>query len=72
MNYLYNAPHRDHFHLDDGTNVGFQAGSQSRVKFLQGALVYVLGISVGSSGIDGDYGRNTKAAVRQAFTHLHL
>lgn len=72
LNYLYNAPHRDHFHLDDGTSVGFQAGLQSKVKFLQGALVYVLGISVGSSGIDGDYGRNTKAAVRQAFSQLGI
>ena len=34
LNYLYNAPHRDHFHIDDGTSVGFQSGSKSRVLFL--------------------------------------
>ncbi|MEQ9486045.1 cell wall hydrolase [Coleofasciculus sp. F4-SAH-05] len=72
LNYLYDAAHRDHFHLDDGTSVGFKSVFKSRVLFLQGALVHVFGISVGSSGIDGKYGRDTKSALQQALSHLSI
>lgn len=72
LDYLYNADHRDHFHIDDGSTVGFRGSSTSVVSFLQASLVYVLDISVGASGIDGDYGSNTKAAVRQALSRLGI
>src|SRR5206468_11823507 len=41
LDYNYDIDHRDHLHLDDGTAIGFQPGSSSRVKFLQGALTHV-------------------------------
>jgi peptidoglycan hydrolase-like protein with peptidoglycan-binding domain len=72
LDYLYNADHRDHFHVDDGTGVGFRASAKSVVYFLQAALVYVFNLSVGASGIDGVYGSDTKAAVRQALSRLGI
>ena len=72
LDYLYNADHRDHFHVDDGSEVGFRGSSTSIVSFVQAALVYVFDLSVGASGIDGDYGSNTKAAVRQALSGLGI
>ena len=72
LDYLYNAPHRDHFHIDDGSSVGFNSSFRSTVSFLQGTLVYVFGISVGASGIDGLWGRNTRAALNQALSRLGI
>jgi peptidoglycan hydrolase-like protein with peptidoglycan-binding domain len=72
LDYNYNADHRDHFHVDDEYSVGFRSSSLSLVKFLQAALVHVFGLSVGTTGIDGDYGNNTKTAVRQALSRLGI
>jgi len=72
LDYNYNAEHRDHFHVDDGSPVGFRPGALSLVKSLQATLVYVFGLSVGKTGIDGDYGNSTKAAVSKALARLEI
>ena len=63
LNYLYNAAHRDHLHIDDGTEVAFYSSSQSRTFFLQAALTHVFDIPV---IIDGIYGNQTEAATKEA------
>ena len=79
LNYLYNADHRDHFHIDDSRSVNFSADSQSTVYFLQGALVHVMGISVGQSenildpdDIDGTWGDNTNRGVVRALSEFGI
>ena len=72
LDYLYNQPHWDHFHIDDGTPINFNTSSRSKVLFLQGALVYIFGLSVGSTGIDGRWGNNTKNAVNKALSKLGI
>jgi Extensin-like protein C-terminus len=69
LDYHYNADHRDHFHLDDGTAVDFQASSPSRVKFLQGALTYVHGWPL---TVDGAYGPQTQEAVATVLHELGI
>jgi hypothetical protein len=69
LNYLYNADHHDHLHVDDGSEVGFVKSSTSRVFFVQAALTHVLGVTV---GIDGAYGPETEGGIRTAFTRLGL
>jgi hypothetical protein len=60
LDYHFNADHRDHFHVDDGTGVGFRSGSRSTVLFVQAALneFYTAGLAV-----DGVYGPRTRAAL---------
>lgn len=72
LDYNFNADHRDHFHLDDSRKLEFDSGARSKVVFLQGALVHVLGLDIGSSGIDGDYGTNTQKALNTALTKLGI
>jgi hypothetical protein len=72
LDYEFNADHRDHFHLDDSREVDFAPGATSKVVFLQGALVHVMGLSVGPSGIDGDFGPATQSAVNSALTQLGI
>lgn len=69
LNYEYNASHRDHFHVDDGTAVGFSSESRSRVLFLQMVLTHVFAIPV---GIDGVIGRETNDATRELLVQLGL
>lgn len=72
LDYLYNSDHWDHFHLDDGVSTDFDTSARSKVLFLQGALVFVFGLSVGSTGIDGQWGDNTKNALSQALSQLGI
>ncbi|MEG4023821.1 glycoside hydrolase family 75 protein [Microcoleus sp. S13C4] len=78
LNYLFNTDHRDHFHIDDSSPVGFDSGARNKVTFVQGALVHVMGISIGSGNlpdpddIDGDYGPNTDRGVSQALSALSI
>jgi hypothetical protein len=60
LDHNFNQAHADHFHLDDGTGVGFRAGSRSLVLFVQAALnaFYAAGLR-----IDGAYGPRTRAAL---------
>jgi len=60
LDFNYNAEHRDHFHVDDGTGVGFRKGSRSTVLFVQAALnqFYTANLAV-----DGVFGPKTRAAL---------
>lgn len=69
LNYEYNAAHHDHWHLDAGTKPGFDSGSRSRVLFLQMALRKLFGQSV---RVDGQFGDETRKAVRAVFAALGL
>lgn len=67
LNYLYNIDHRDHLHIDDGTEVAFYSYSRSRVLFLQAALTHVFDIPV---YIDGIYGNQTETAAKEALERI--
>lgn len=69
LNHLYNADHRDHLHLDDGTEVGFSASSRSRVLFVQAAIVHVFDVAI---DIDGVFGDQTEGAIRTVFQRLGI
>lgn len=72
LDYLYNSDHHDHFHIDDGVSIDFDTSARSKILFLQGALVFVFGLSVGATGIDGQWGDNTKNALNQALSKLGI
>jgi len=46
LNYFYNPAHRDHFHFDDGSPVGFTASSPSRTLFVRACLRYLWNVPV--------------------------
>ncbi|MEM1059168.1 MAG: hypothetical protein AAGK14_07955 [Verrucomicrobiota bacterium] len=69
LQYLYNAAHRDHFHVDDGTPVAWRSGSRSRVLYLQSALTHLHAAPV---AIDGLHGPETAAATRTVLRRLGL
>lgn len=56
--------------LDTGLILRGQTGA--RVKRLQALLIYFHGISCGPDGVDGDFGSNTEAAVREFQTRAGL
>jgi hypothetical protein len=62
LDYEYNAPHRDHFHVDDSQNLGFSKQSRSKVRSLQGMLNHVWGKNVDE---DGEWGDQTAGAVSE-------
>lgn len=75
LNFHYNSSHEDHWHVDTGSSPGFSTGSDSRVKFLQMALGKLFdrrGPDGRELAVDGDYGRNTRAAARQVLLELGL
>jgi hypothetical protein len=63
LGWHYNEAHRDHWHIDDGSPVGWGPRSRSRVTYLQAALVHVWGQSV---AIDGVWGPRSEAAAQAA------
>ena len=69
LNYKYNAAHKDHFHIDDLSEVSFNTGSRSRVLFLQMAITHVFGHPI---DIDGQYGPETRGAARLLLGRLGL
>jgi hypothetical protein len=69
LGYEYNAPHRDHFHVDDLTEPSFRTTSKARVLFLQMALTHVFERPV---GIDGAIGPRTDSAARGLLIELGL
>ena len=69
LDYLYNAAHRDHFHVDDAEEVGFREGSESTVGFLQATLRHVHGLRV---GINGTWGPGTREATRRALRSMGI
>lgn len=69
LNYLYNAAHHDHLHLDLGVPVGFSTASRSRVLYLQAGLTHVHDRPV---LIDGIWGSQTSGAVKAVLQALGL
>ena len=69
LNYEYNSAHRDHFHIDDLSEVRFSVGSKSRVLFLQMVISHVFGNPI---GIDGQFGQETGDAARDLLMSLGL
>lgn len=60
LDFHYNAAHHDHFHLDDGTGVGFRRSSRSLVLFAQQTLNTFHGAGL---AVDGVYGPKTRGAL---------
>jgi hypothetical protein len=60
LDWHYNQAHHDHFHVDDGTGVGFRSGSRSTVLFVQAALNE---FHTANLAVDGVYGPKTRAAL---------
>ena len=56
LNYLYNAAHHDHFHVDRGGRLGF-GHSFTKTNFIQAMSRYVFDLPV---TIDGDWGSETE------------
>lgn len=69
LNYNYNKAHHDHLHIDDGTAIGFNADSRSKVLYVQAALTHVLELQV---AIDGVYGSETKGAISKALERMNV
>ncbi len=69
LQYHYDRAHEDHFHLDDGTPVGWNRRSRSRVLYLQAALTHLHGAPV---EIDGIYGQETARTTQRILRELGL
>ena len=63
LDYLYNAAHRDHYHFDDGSRVGFRSSSRSMVLYAQAALNAFEGAGL---AIDGIWGPLTRGALKRS------
>lgn len=68
LNYDFNAAHRDHFHIDD-VAPGFRQNSKTATFFVQNALSFVLGQSVGRDGV---FGPQTARAVERALDDMDV
>jgi hypothetical protein len=66
--YNYNQAHRDHFHIDDGTGVGFRT-VRTVTLFVQGVCYYILGKRF-RGNVDGDYGSATRTVLDEACSEL--
>ena len=63
LGYAYNRAHRDHWHVDDGSPVGWYPRSKSRCLAVQGCLAHIWGEPV---AIDGVWGPRTETAWARA------
>ena len=68
LSYNYNASHRDHFHIDDGTDIGFRR-VRSIVLFTQAVLTEIYDDPV---EIDGQYGSETADALDRALAAIDI
>jgi len=69
LDWHYNQAHRDHWHVDDGTPVGYDDRSRSRVLFLQASLQQVFGHSI---VVDGIAGPQTRRSSSEALRELSI
>ncbi len=69
LNYDYDLAHRDHFHIDNGSSVGWNKVSKSRVCFLQNALNQCFGAGI---QVDGAYGPETEKALKLTLEDLGI
>ncbi len=68
--YNYNQAHHDHFHIDDGTNIGFNT-NRSITLFVQGICYYMLGKRF-NGNVDGAYGSVTRVVMEEACHELQV
>jgi hypothetical protein len=66
----YNGPHTNHIHHDNGGPFGFDTSSKATVKLVQAICKHIFGFT--ALAIDGDYGTNSKAAVKSVLAKLEL
>lgn len=69
--------HRDHFHVDFNFSARYRPESNAQTFFVQAAIVHVVGIPLGGTGvekdgIDGIYGPGTRAGLDKAIGVLGL
>lgn len=65
LTYDFDPSHRDHFHFDNGTSVGFVRHSKSRVLFLQNAAKYLFDYVVSVDGVWGPETESLERSIRQ-------
>lgn len=65
LSYNYNADHHDHFHVDNGSNVGFGPSKQTTACFVGAALNHVFGRKVKEGPVLTE---EMKAALREVLT----
>ena len=68
LNYNYNASHRDHFHIDDGSEVGFRR-VRSILLYTQAALTEIYDAPV---EIDGLYGSETADSLERVLPTINV
>ena len=69
LNYRYDNPHKDHWHMDDGSPVDFFITSRSRVLYLQACLTHIYDHPV---VVDGIWGPQTSGETQKVLTELGL
>ncbi|SHH61544.1 extensin family protein [Ferrimonas marina] len=69
LGFNYDRRHEDHFHIDLGTAVGFNRYSKSRTEYVQACLLHLHGYQI---DIDGRYGPDTTATVKEALADLQI
>jgi len=67
----YNVAHRDHIHQDNGGSRSFSTSSEATVKLVQ-AICNVIFDQSPRLVVDGVFGSNTSAAVKEAMTTVDL
>lgn len=70
LNYHYNAAHRDHFHIDDGSRVGFRT-VRSVTLFMQSVCYYMFGLRF-RGNVDGKYGSGTRTAMEEVYRQMGI
>jgi|GEM_PF-1848233 len=69
LNYRYNDPHKDHWHMDDSSPVDFFTHSRSRVLYLQACLTHIYDYPV---VVDGIWGPQTGGETARVLGELGL
>jgi hypothetical protein len=67
LSFDYNKAHEDHFHFDNGTQLGFKTAAKSHVIFVQNVIALVHGISIVRDGL---WGSETDSALRSLLARL--
>lgn len=65
LSFDYNQAHEDHFHFDNGTSVGFETMSKSRVIYLQNVIVFIYHTKIGRDGVWGPETRGASDKIRK-------
>ncbi len=69
LNFRYDRPHEDHFHIDNSVNTSFDRNSRSKVIALQMGLTHVHDTPV---IIDGIWGDQTSKAINDVLKELNI